>query len=382
MLHQQQRFAQSWLCWGILSILFGDMSRGEIVLKVFTVQTSSGLSYPVWCGTDSASTLANLWHDHWRQAVIIGDSNTMILFGKRLAEVLKDKTDKVIQLSFPAGEDNKTRATKEALEDKMFSEGIDRSACVVAVGGGIVLDVAGFVAATYMRGLDHINIATGLLAQVDVAIGGKTVVNTEHGKNLVGAFHQPRAALLDTSALKTLPDPEIQNGLAELVKHAVVWDAELFSLLEQWAQGPRETRGVIIQDLLVRSAKIKAEVVAQDEREAGLRAVLNFGHTVAHAIEGVSDYQVPHGMAVAIGMNVEGQIARRLCGFPSEHLERLQDLLRTLNLPIATNYSFSDARPFFKLDKKTRAGVVHCSLPKKFGRIVKQRFSITYSCKI
>ena len=238
---------------------------------VFEIVTRDGWICPVLSGADPAAALISIWDPRWRQAVVLGDSTTGPRFGRPLAEALEGRVEKVLSLSFPAGERSKTRATKSRLEETMLSRGVDRSACVVAVGGGVVLDLAGFVAATYMRGIAHVNVATTLLAQVDAALGGKTGVNTRHGKNLIGAFHQPRAVLLHAGALKSLPRAEVRAGLSEAIKHAVVADAALFDEIEVWTRGRRAR--AFPHSLLVRCVRIKAEIVNGDERDLGRRQI-------------------------------------------------------------------------------------------------------------
>ncbi len=339
---------------------------------IVEVVPRSAAPYPVLCGPAPAAALSQIWQPRWQQAVLIGDDTTDALFGDRTEEALVAGGCQVLRLKFAPGEANKTRATKERLEDAMLAAGIDRSACVVALGGGIPLDVAGFVAATYMRGIAHVNIATTLLAQVDAAVGGKTGVNTELGKNLVGAFHHPRAVLLDTSALASLPPMELRNGLAEAIKHAVLRDAKLFADIEQWAgQLPAAAVTPMPDALIARCVVIKAEVVAEDDRDQGLRNILNFGHTVAHAIEHTTAHSTAHGHAVAIGMLVEARLAHRAAGlaFPQEDLARLRALLDRVGLPTRPPCSFEAASNKFAHDKKTEAAVVRCALPSAIGHI-------------
>jgi len=329
------------------------------------VRPASAPAYPVFCGGDAPAAVAALWEQRFSRAVIVGDSNTDPLFAPALEEALA--AHQPLRLSFPAGEGAKTRATKERLEDAMLAARIDRSACLVAVGGGVALDVGGFVAATYMRGIAHINVATTLLAQVDAAVGGKTAVNTLHGKNLVGAFHQPCAVVLDTRALAQLPDLELRNGLAEVIKHAVLRDESLFGAIEAWAQANAVLR--LPDPLIARSVVIKADVVAADDRESGMRFILNYGHTAAHAIEHASNHTVPHGHAVAMGMVVEAQLAAQQGDFPEADLTRLRALLEQLGLPTGPPVSFAAAEPFFARDKKTHAEQIRCAIPSQIGHI-------------
>jgi 3-dehydroquinate synthase len=248
----------------------------------------------------------------------------------------------------------------------MLDAGIDRTACVVAVGGGVVTDLAGFVAATYMRGVDYINVATSLLAQVDSSIGGKTGVDVPRGKNLVGAFHQPSASLINTAALASLPAREFTNGMAELVKHAVIADTGLFEKLEKFAAAGGKN---LPEDALEDSIRIKAEVVEADEKEAGMRQVLNFGHTFGHAIEKAEGYALPHGFCVSIGMALEAALAHRLTGFPAAETERLKKLLSALGLPVVPPRPFETIAAHIASDKKSREGKTRFALPKRIGEM-------------
>ncbi|MBM4360630.1 MAG: 3-dehydroquinate synthase [Deltaproteobacteria bacterium] len=329
------------------------------------VAPEGALPYPVFSGSDATGALLSLWRRDWRQAVVIGDETTATLRGEALGAALQARGCEVLTLRFPAGERHKTRATKERLEDAMHAARIERGACVVAVGGGVVLDLAGFVAATYHRGIAHVNVATTLLAQIDAAIGGKTGVDTPHGKNLVGAFHQPRAVLLDHDALATLPEDERRNGLAEAVKHATLSDAGLFATLEAW-----DGHGALpSEDVIARCVAIKAEIVGKDARDRGVRNTLNFGHTVAHALEAASGHVLAHGRAVAIGLVVESRVAAALGGFPPADVERIAALLARLGLPTRPALPFSEALPYFASDKKGSGSAIRCALPSRLGEV-------------
>lgn len=317
------------------------------------------------CGAGAEQALAALWQG-WPQAVLVGDDTTDRLFGDAWQAALTPRAE-VLRLRFPPGEESKVRATKARLEDAMLAAGVGRGACVVAVGGGVVLDLAGFVAATYMRGIAHLNVATTLLAQVDAAVGGKTGVNTPHGKNLVGAFHHPRGVLLDTESLASLPDDELRSGLAEAVKHAVLRDAALFERIEAWAADPLRASLVPPAEVIARCTEIKAEVVATDDRDQGMRHILNYGHTVAHGIEHATGHAVPHGHAVAIGMVVETRLAVQAGRFDASSLARLVALLDALGLPTAPPCDFAAARPFFGLDKKADRDTLRCAIPRHIG---------------
>jgi 3-dehydroquinate synthase len=317
---------------------------------------------------DVMSHVEEVWKPSWKRAVLIADDTTRELFAEPLENALSDRGLSPLVCSFAPGEESKMRATKAAIEDRMLEAGVDRSACVVAIGGGIVLDVAGFVAATFMRGLPHINVATTLLAQVDAAIGGKTAVNTPRGKNLIGAIHHPRAVIIDTAALASLDDVDLRCGLAEAVKHAVLSDAALFDRLEAWARDADDLRPP--RDVLTRCIAIKADVVADDDRDRGKRNILNYGHTVAHAIEHATGHATPHGYAVAMGMVVESRLAARAGRFPADDLERLVALLEALGLPAAPGCAFEAASPYLSRDKKSRGGDIRCAIPERIGTTV------------
>ncbi len=330
----------------------------------FAVATREG-RYPVFCGNPLGETLQAVWDPRWRGAAVIGDSNTLPLFGPVIEDALRPRVDLLASFSFPAGDVHKTRETKMVLEDQLLAAGFDRGSCVVAVGGGVALDMAGFVAATYLRGVSHLNVATSLLAQVDASIGGKTGVNTTAGKNLVGAFQQPNAVLLHTRALSSLPEEELRNGLAEAIKHAAIADIDLFETLEDWAASGSQ---VPDSELVGRCAAIKAEIVAEDEREQGRRAVLNFGHSVAHALEASSEHKIPHGRAVGVGLVLESRLALALGRMKEQDCGRLESLLRNAGLPTKPPCPYEHAAPFLTRDKKNRQGRLHFSLPSGLGR--------------
>jgi len=230
--------------------------------RILQVEPSTGDPYPVYCGSD----LSQVWQPRWRRAVLIADRNTDRLFGDVIRKALPPGS---LTQVVSAGESSKSRNVKARIEDEMLAAGIDRDGCIVALGGGVVLDLAGFVAATYLRGIDHVMVATSLLAQVDAAIGGKTAVNVPQGKNLIGVFHHPRAVLLHLEALAQLPDVELRNGLAELIKHAVIGDADLFASLEQWV-AQAAGLGPPPIECIERSVRFKAAVVAEDGLDRGI----------------------------------------------------------------------------------------------------------------
>lgn len=261
---------------------------------------------------------------------IITDENVGRLHGAALQNSFEDAGFAVQLLAVPAGEPSKCLAAAENLVDRMIAAGLDRGSFVVALGGGVVGDLAGFVAAVYQRGIPFVQIPTTIVAQVDSSIGGKTGVNARAGKNLIGAFHQPRLVLADTDTLATLPDREYREGFAEVIKHAVIRDAAMLDELDPAA--PRED----LAALVARNIAIKAAVVEEDEREeSGTRALLNFGHTVAHAIENVAGYgRFLHGEAVSLGMAAALDISVRKHGLPADDAARVRAKLAAYGLPL------------------------------------------------
>jgi 3-dehydroquinate synthase len=274
--------------------------------------------------------------------------------------------------AFDIREETKTRAMWAAITDELLARRLGRDTTLVAVGGGVVGDVVGFVAATFMRGVPCVQVPTTLLAMVDASVGGKTGVDTPHGKNLVGAFHQPAAVVIDPSVLQTLPPAQYRAGFAEIIKHGVIADAAYLStVLTLLDRGPGTAAASFeIGPIIERSVQIKASIVARDEREAGLRKVLNFGHTIAHAIEAATDYRVLHGEAVAIGMVAEARIAERMGVAERGIAGEIARVCRTGGLPTELpDVDVDSLLAFTHADKKARAGVVEYALPRRIGEM-------------
>ena len=250
---------------------------------------------------------------------------------------------------------------------------LDRKSFVVALGGGVVGDLAGFVAATYLRGIAFVQVPTSLLAMVDSSVGGKTGVNLPQGKNLVGSFHQPRLVLADIGTLSTLPARELRAGFAEVIKTAAIRDAKFFAWLEQHYRQVLALEPAAVTRVVRRCCEVKADVVSRDERESGLRAILNFGHTVGHAMEALADYHgVLHGEAVAMGMVCAAELSVKCGGLKREEAERIRRLIADSRLPIALGqgYEWRDLLAAMKLDKKASAGRLRFVLLDRLGHAV------------
>ncbi|OLC08378.1 MAG: 3-dehydroquinate synthase [Gemmatimonadetes bacterium 13_1_40CM_70_11] len=328
-------------------------------------------SYDILIGRGLLAELPALLARHCPASAyaVISDSHAGPLYGEQVVHGMTAARCRAELLTFPAGEWNKTRETWAALSDRMLVHQFGRDAAVVALGGGVVGDVAGFVAATYLRGIPYAQVPTTLLAMIDSAIGGKTGVDVPAGKNLLGAFHQPRLVVSDLEVLGTLPPVQLAAGMAEALKHAVIADAEYFALLEREWAAARERDPRILERVVTRSVEIKAEVVAADEREAGRRAVLNFGHTVGHAIETVVKFAVAHGEAVAIGMAAEARLAERLSLAEPGTAERIRRALEAYGLPLEAPAEATpdDLVAAMQHDKKVRDGAIRFALPARIG---------------
>jgi len=302
---------------------------------------------------------------------IVTDSNVAPLYGEKLLSGLEGVGLTPLLITFPAGEKHKSRETKALIEDRMLEAKFGRDSAVIALGGGVVGDVAGYVAATYSRGVPYVQIPTTLVACVDSSVGGKTGVDTPHGKNLIGAFHQPWRVYADVETLMTLNVKEIREGLAEVIKYGVIADSALFSYLEENIGRILEYDRSGLEHVVTRGCEIKAEVVEKDERESNLRKILNFGHTIGHAVENLSGYAVTHGQAVAIGMVAEGKIAVGMGLFSEAELERLVGLIQKAGLPteVPSGMDAGEIAEAMKLDKKSRGGKIEMVLPESLGRM-------------
>jgi 3-dehydroquinate synthase len=293
-----------------------------------------------------------------RKAILITDPAIDRLHGEPVARSLSGAGFDLIRLSVPEGEQAKVLETARELWDRLLDEGCDRSSTVVALGGGAVGDLSGFVAATYMRGMNFVQVPTTLLAQVDASIGGKTAIDHPRAKNLIGAFHQPRLVLVDPAVLSTLPEREFRSGLAEVIKHGIVLDASYFEDLEVNVPALLRRDSTTLERVVAGSCRLKAGVVERDEQEAELRWVLNYGHTIGHAIEAATGFRVwTHGEAVSLGIAAEARLAERLGIGSSAATKRQLSLLAAVGLPVAgIQVEPAAAVEALSRDKKSRDG--------------------------
>ncbi len=296
----------------------------------------------------------------YKQTAIITDKTVEKLFGGTLLSALEKRGIKAKLYSIPAGEINKTRATKEYIEDQLLADSCDRQTAIIGFGGGVVTDLSGYVASTFQRGVPYIAIPTTLLGMVDAAIGGKNGVNTPWGKNLVGTVYHPSAVLCELTYLDTLPEQERRQGKMEMVKHGLIADRSYYTQLK--SSPP-------LEEAIFRSCMIKKHYIENDPMEkTGLRKALNFGHTVGHAIEALSNFSINHGDAIAIGMVVESYLSWKVGALPKTDFEDILETLTPFLLPLPDNYSPDRLLQLSRLDKKAISGKVHCALLSEIGK--------------
>lgn len=303
-------------------------------------------------------------------------SNPMIFkhYGERAIASLKNASFDVVHYNLPPGERYKTLNSIQKIYDVALEHRLERSSTMVALGGGVVGDMTGFAAATWLRGINVVQVPTSLLAMVDSSVGGKTGVNHPQGKNLIGAFHQPSLVLIDPEVLKTLPTAEFRAGMAEVIKYGVIWDAELFTQLEasKHLDQLRYVKSDLINYILTHSCQAKADVVSKDEKESGLRAILNYGHTIGHAVESLTNYRLfKHGEAVGIGMIAAGEIAVKLGLWEKSDTERQNALIKKAALPtkLPADLDITAIIDALQLDKKVKSGKVRFVLPTQIGEV-------------
>ncbi len=300
-------------------------------------------------------------------SAIISDSNVAPLFAERVTKSLRSAGFRSTLITIPAGEKSKTLEQAGAICDQMIAAGLDRQSFVIGLGGGVIGDISGFVAAIYHRGIPHVQIPTTLLAMVDSSIGGKTGVDTRDGKNLISVFHHPSLVIDDLDVLKTLPRREFNQGFAEIIKHAIIADTRMFRILQSWKAGAAPA----LQRLIKRNIKIKSKIVAKDERDqTGERAVLNFGHTVGHAIERAGNYRkFLHGEAVSLGIVAACAISMKKAGLPADQRNAIVSLLQRYELPTRLPPTFPREKIFdaLKFDKKFEDGKIRFVVTPRIG---------------
>ncbi|SHF83214.1 3-dehydroquinate synthase [Caldanaerobius fijiensis DSM 17918] len=315
-------------------------------------------SYPIiFCDIDEAGQRLTECVKS-KKFMVITDDNVEKYYLKDICRSLESQGYEVVTSVIPAGEESKTMETAKGLLQQALKYGLDRTSCIAALGGGVVGDISGFVAATYMRGIDFVQIPTTLLAQVDSSVGGKVAVNLPEAKNIVGAFHQPRAVIVDVKTLKTLPERELKTGLAEVIKYGVIRDKGFFQWLDIHMEDLLALDMEALKYAIKRSCEIKAEIVGQDETEQGLRAVLNFGHTLGHALEALTDYKkYTHGEAVAIGMVYASKIALNRKMISQQFYDEILKLIKKAGLPtVFDDFPFEEVLNKLTSDKKAYNG--------------------------
>jgi 3-dehydroquinate synthase len=330
--------------------------------------------YPALVGSsliDRLGTSARRYFD-CEACAIVSDRNVARLFADRVKKSLASAGFRPILITIPVGEKSKTLEQAGAICDQMIAAGLDRQSFIVGLGGGMIGDISGFVAAIYHRGIPHVQIPTTLLAMVDSSIGGKTGVDTRDGKNLIGAFHQPSLVIDDLDVLKTLPRRQFNQGFAEIIKHAIIADAKMFRILESWDASSGLTSGALaLQSLIKRNIQIKSRIVVKDERDrTGERARLNFGHTVGHAIERAGNYRkFLHGEAVSLGIVAACAISVKRAGLRADQRAAIVDLLERFELPTRLPPKFPRKQIFdaIKFDKKFESGKIRFVVTPRIG---------------
>ncbi|MFA4917210.1 MAG: 3-dehydroquinate synthase [Syntrophales bacterium] len=301
--------------------------------------------------------------------VVVTDSNVSALYGEKILKELRKAGLEIELIEFPAGESSKNITVALNMIRKLLDLGVDRKSALIALGGGVVGDMTGFLASVFMRSIPYVQIPTSLMAQVDSSIGGKTAVDLPEGKNLLGTFYQPKAVFIDLKFLDTLPESEFKNGLAEIIKYGIINDTDFFDLLEDETGAIGNRERTFLECIITTSCTIKKKIVEIDERDQGLRQILNFGHTIGHAVESESGYKIPHGSAVSIGMIAAARISEKLHDFPSADCARIESLINIFGLPgeIPAFINTGGIISRLKWDKKKSGGMINFVLLKKLG---------------
>lgn len=328
-------------------------------------------SYPIFIGEGILAKLGEMLklYNLSEQVVVITDELVHRLHSEKISESLKSRVKKFDTIVMPAGESTKSLASVEKIIGKMLELGCERGAVVLAFGGGVIGDLAGFAASIYKRGVPLVQVPTTLLAQVDASIGGKTSVNHPLGKNMIGSFYQPKLVWSDLTLLKTLPRKEIICGLGEIIKYGIIRDPALFTLVEQNLERILALDLTLLPEIVTRCCEIKAQIVSADEKESGLRMILNFGHTIGHALEAALEYTITHGEAVLLGMLAESKIALDSGKLPAEDFYRIRKLITSLRVQPPTGLERERLIKILASDKKAVAGQLRVVLPNKIGEV-------------
>ena len=340
-------------------------------MERITVHTSK--EYDVLVGSGLLHRLSQLLpsFDHSASAMIISDSNVWPLYGDIITQNLKNIGFKVYHFVFEAGESNKTPTTYLQILNHLANSNITRTDYIVALGGGVVGDMAGFVASTYLRGISYIQIPTTLLSMVDSSVGGKTAIDLPAGKNMVGSFYQPSLVICDTDTLSTLPTQIFIDGCAEVIKYGILYDPELFQQLEQCGLDFDRTA------VITRCIQWKARVVQEDEFDTGVRQKLNLGHTIGHSIEKSANYSISHGQAVSIGIHMVSKMAMRLGICSEETHQQISAIIQNFHLPITTSFPSSTLCANALSDKKRENNFISLILPATIGCCITQKHPIS-----
>lgn len=311
--------------------------------------------------------------------VVVSNPKVFNLYGDAVINSLIKAGFEASSVLIPDGEEYKDYFWAYHILSELLRRGLDRNSCLIALGGGVIGDITGFAASTYMRGIHFVQVPTTLLSQVDSSVGGKTGVNHPLGKNMIGTFYQPRLVWVDIDTLATLPEREILCGISEIIKYGIIWDKELFEFMEENRHKILKLAEASIEHIIKRSCEIKAQVVSKDERESGLRAILNYGHTVGHAVETETGYRhFLHGEAVAIGMSLEAGLSEKIGVLDKQQVLRIKLNIDSYGLPseLPTDMNISRLIPHMKFDKKMEAGQIKFILPERIGKVIIKKGNI------
>ena len=338
-----------------------------------TIEVNASRSYNVLISSGLLSALGREVKKLCKasKVAIVSDSNVFPLYGEKATSSLREAGFEVIDFVFPAGEESKNGTVYLELLNFLAENHVTRSDCLIALGGGVVGDLTGFAAATFLRGIDFVQVPTTLLAAVDSSVGGKTAIDLPAGKNLCGAFYQPKLVLCDTDTLNTLPEDIFRDGCAEVIKYGILYDPALFAHLTQFGLSFHR------EDVIARCVELKRDVVMEDEFDTGARMKLNLGHTIGHGVEAQSHFGISHGKAVAIGMAIVARAAAKQNFCSSETKEQIVDVIGQFDLPTETEYSAENLYKSALSDKKRAGGTVNLIIPVAIGRCIIYPIEVT-----